>query len=525
MKHKMKTTALGIAASSILMTSLIATPANAKTDVIIKPHGIGMFSVDVISDDKKSWTTVEEKNLFLPVTVGMGRDGEDIMFFKIRQGHLSQNNNEGWLYQNNFSTATTRPSRFDDNLIISGSTANFSASDRTKIIKGCNKALLNGGNIHKSHHFFYSVPMQMFTAFTENVGPKTNQNQYAGAYGIGESIVRVECKGVRGSAGDLVAEEPTFKLKDIKLFLTTYTGNESRPDQFHKCKRARILMRGITTKAGPVKLRLKTKFDDGPFNEETFDAWSSFDGNTAYHAEIEKWVTVEKTSHLYAIVEDPAGKVYGESKGVTIRCETIGSGDDFASVPTGADEPLVQPAQVTGRIVLNPKTNTDASGMHYGKVAIRLESSKSGDTKYKLTCDDGLNPRVWSGSLPTVRNAAGKYVATKLHGFRFNKTTVMGCALRSISMIDDPVIAIATHKYEVHKKNPNVASDNKTTPAARPRPSKPKEVAKKPAKAAEQAVKLLNNIVKAQKGKAKNKRPKTTKKKLKIFAIPGAKKR
>lgn len=61
MKQIIKSTALGLAATSFLVGEFSRSPAFAKTNVPIKPNGIGVYSINVTSQNGSTWTTVGRK--------------------------------------------------------------------------------------------------------------------------------------------------------------------------------------------------------------------------------------------------------------------------------------------------------------------------------------------------------------------------------------------------------------------------------------------------------------------------------
>ncbi len=117
------------------------------------------------------------------------------------------------------------------------------------------------------------------------------------------------------------------------------------------------------------------------------------------------------------------------------------------AVPSSNDEaPQVAPLKVKGELTL---TDAPMSKPRAGAVVFKLVVNKPGDTSYKLTCTGG---RRWTGTLNTFKIGPDKYEAKGLRNFQITKTELIGCALRSTSMDNSAIIALASKQFLLTSK-------------------------------------------------------------------------
>lgn len=324
--------ATGIATAIATGALFAATlPAQAGTQVSVKPWGFSTTPIVVVSEDGKSWTKVKNTPLHLGVTVGIGKTDELVIGYRLRQGWLGQNESGTWLYNKFFSNYVAR---VDKNLTIYGNTAHFKPSERTKFIKACNAKLLNGAKITETQKFFSTAQVQMFANFTSNVSGKGNVGGMAGKYGNGSANVQVICKRVLKGAPDLAAKEPKIlKVKSLELFRSTFSHAYTKPNMATKCKKLRLLVRVKTNKAGPTQVKLWTKIGDKPMTSKVIDLWSKFSGPGQYKAEYKEWISISKTSFAQAKAEE-TNNTFGKQTGwksIMLKCSPAAGG--FASTP------------------------------------------------------------------------------------------------------------------------------------------------------------------------------------------------
>jgi hypothetical protein len=106
---------------------------------------------------------------------------------------------------------------------------------------------------------------------------------------------------------------------------------------------------------------------------------------------------------------------------------------------------------VTGNISLGTKPDNGSTAPRDALVSFRLWSNKPGPTSYKLTCS---GRHEWTGTLPTVRVAPGKFGGHGIQVVSITTTTKLACALRSTSIPGAPLAAIASKDYVVVYRNP-----------------------------------------------------------------------
>lgn len=462
MLRKLKCAALALAASAML------SPAQAGTDVTIKPNGFSPIGITVLSEDGKSWTKVKSKQLLLDVTIGLGKTDEVVLGYKVRQGWLPQDSTVPWLYAKHFSPAVAR---VDKNLTVSGSTDNLTPVERTKILKGCNAKLNAGGSIQETHSFFYGVEMQLLGEFSSSA-PGINVGALGGTFGVGTATVRVTCKGALTGHGDFAAEEPkTLKVTSLELFRSTFANATSQPNPGTVCKKARLLVRLKTNKAGAVKFRLWTKVGDKPMTSKVVDAWSNFSGPGQFKAEYKEWVSVNKTSYVQAMAEDLTNPI-GQSSGwkdITLHCSGPGGGG-LADQPKPDNDGGVVQLKVSGNLTLADQAGAPKDKPRLGQAVFKIWSNKPGPTSYRLTCSGGRN---WEGTLQTAKVGNHKYRAVGAENFQISKTEQIGCALRSTSKDGDPLLALATKLFKLVKVNPDLGGGNTITGKPNPTHGKP----------------------------------------------------
>lgn len=444
-------------AALVLLASTVLSQAHANTRVTIEPNGFSLTDISVTSEDGKTWTKVENKQLLLNVTIGLGKTDEQVMGYKIRQEWLPQASTVPWLVTRNLNPYQAT---VDKNELVPGSTENLTPAERTMILKGCNAKLAAGGSINETHNFFYGVKMQIFGSFTSTNGPTghVNTGSIGGKFGNGAANVRVTCKGVIGRPGGVVAEAPKdLKVGAIDLFRTTYTNATSQPNPGTVCKKAKWLVRLSTNKAGPVKFKLSIKNGDAPLTSKIVDAWSQFDGAGKFKAEYSEWTEVTKTSVVQAMAEDMTNPI-GQSTGwkdITLHCTGAGGGG-LADAPHNANPDngtMPNTLKVTGELTLADKAGAPKDKPRLGQAVFKIWASKPGNTAYKLTCSGGRN---WEGTLPTFKIADHKYQAVGAQNFQIDKTEQIGCVLRSMSMPKDDVIALDSKLFELIKRNPDL---------------------------------------------------------------------
>jgi hypothetical protein len=360
-----------------------------------------------------------------------------------------------------------------------------------QMIARCNQHLAANGPTKT-----YSFDFLMQATFVAETGKIANMNdvlsEVIGPDGptlgnvhyskTGSFTVKVVCDPVIVSpVGGYVAKEPDFKVTSIELFRTTFSGATSQPNPGTVCKKAELKVRLKTSKAGPVKFKLWTKIGASPMTSKVIDAWSAFSGG-GFKAEYKEWVSVSKTSLVKAMAEDMTNPI-GQSTGwkdITLHCTGAGGGG-LADKPNPNDDgPLVAPLKVTGELTLADSA-ANSNKPRLGQAVFKIWATKPGNMSYKLTCSGN---RKWEGTLPTFKVANKKYQAVGAVNFQIAKTEQIGCALRSTSLPNNGVIALASKLFKLVNRNPNVSGPGGVTGKPQPTSGKPKrpliKVAPKP---------------------------------------------
>lgn len=353
-----------------------------------------------------------------------------------------------------------------------------------QIIAKCNEKLSADGPTER-HDFNF----EMTATLAANTGKTLNLNNAVHEVGpdsvgpidhwrYGKFTVKVVCDPVaKPASNDIAAEEPDFKVKDLKLFLSTFSHAVTKPTSTKTCKKGRILLRAKTTRAGPVKLKLWTRIGDGPITPEVIDAWSSFKGPGLFQAEVKKWVSVSKTSLLTAKVEQIVAGPFGLHDGwknLKLKCIT-GASDDLASPDAPApDQGHVIPAKITGKLKIED-TRPGSTRRRFARVLFDIFSNRPNNGGYKLTCSNG---RTWTGTINMIKTAPDKYRGSLKRVFRVRKTGTIGCALRSTEKSPNPLLAIANRYFKVGKTKPVVSGPDELTNGNKPthntpRPNRP----------------------------------------------------
>ncbi|MDA7947864.1 MAG: hypothetical protein MPJ78_10350 [Hyphomicrobiaceae bacterium] len=356
-----------------------------------------------------------------------------------------------------------------------------------QMIAQCNQHLTALGPT-KKHEFTY-VMHATFAADTSvatspmtplNAGSSTtggSWNYFADHSKSAPFTVKVVCDPVEPETAEDVPDDPNYAVSDVKLFLSTFQNQVTKPNIGTECKKGRILVRHKTTKAGPVKFRLWTKLGNQPTQVQVVEAWSSKHGSE-YKAEFAKWVETSKTQKLHAKVKDLTHNNGQEVtwKDITLKCSAPG-GMGLADQPKPQpDAPVQIPLEVTGEVTLADQAGAPKDKPRVGQAVFKIWANKPGSTTYRLVCSGG---RDWSGTLPTNKIAKGKYQAVGAHNLQITKAEQISCTLWSKSLSPQRVIATASKLFPMSTVNPNPGGN---TIADRPRPTHDKPSSKVPNK-------------------------------------------
>ena len=252
-----------------------------------------------------------------------------------------------------------------------------------------------------------------------------------------------------------------FKVKDIKLFLTTYSAAVSRPNPGATCKKARVLVRLKASKAGNARFKLWLKVGNKPMASKVVDAWASHDGNGGYVAEHVEWVSVSKTTYMQARAEELVSG-FGMStawEDLTLHCQSAGGGGLTSQTPDAPEAPKLK---LTGDFAFIDRGAPKC--VRQGKALITFRSNRPGNVHYSLDCTNG---KSFSGVAQAAPHPQGGYVAVALKKFKIAKSTVYSCALKTSAPGPAKLHKWKSHKYNCVKPAVETGS-NDLKPASRP---------------------------------------------------------
>jgi hypothetical protein len=268
------------------------------------------------------------------------------------------------------------------------------------------------------------------------------------------------------TADGLKMDEPDFKLTDINLFLSTFSGATTSPNPATTCKKGRILVRVNTSKAGATKFRLWTKVGDAPMTSKVVDAWSSFDGNAGYKAEHTEWVSIDKTTHVQAMAEE-MNNAFGKStawKDITLTCSGKGGHGFTADSNNGnPDNDIPQAKTLKGDFGFAdygapkcPRT---------GKALVTFKSPKPDNIHWSLDCKFSSK----SGVLATQADPAGGYMAATVVSLDVNQTMDETCTLKTVAPYTPKEHVTKSHLFQCVTRDVETGS-NDLAPETRPEP-------------------------------------------------------
>ncbi len=264
-----------------------------------------------------------------------------------------------------------------------------------------------------------------------------------------------------------------FKVRDIKLFLTTFSGANTQPNPATTCKKAQVKVRLTASKAGNAKFKLWTKVGGAAMTSKVIDAWASHDGNGGFEAEHTEWVSVSSPTFVQAKAEELVS-AFGKStpwKDITLQCTNPGGGG-LATNPntSNPDNPnsdsLPQAKTLKGDFSFvdhgSPKCTRT------GKALLTFQSPKADNVHYSLDCKKGS----FSGVTPVAPNPAGGYSGVALVSFDVEKTIDESCTLRTVAPYGPKDHVSRNHLFQCVTPSGHTASNDlqvdSNPPSARP---------------------------------------------------------
>jgi len=156
-----------------------------------------------------------------------------------------------------------------------------------------------------------TVPIAIRADQSENFSPGYNalHQAHPNTGNIsGYPKINLICKGRAPTApvqtaGAFKPPPVDFKINDIDLFLTTFSGANTQPNPASICKKVQVKVRLKTTKAGAAKFKLWTNVG-GVMTSKVIDGTASHDGNGGFKAEHTEWISVNKPTYVQAKAEE-----------------------------------------------------------------------------------------------------------------------------------------------------------------------------------------------------------------------------
>lgn len=292
--------------------------------------------------------------------------------------------------------------------------------------------------------------------------------------------VTVRCKAHKKTpvvvGGKFKNDQGKFKVKDIKLSLSTFSGANSQPNPATTCKKGHIQVNLTATKAGATQFKLWTKKGGAPVTSKVIQAWAFHDGNGGFKAQHSEWISVDKTTIVQAKAEETISTIgkYDGWKSITLSCKGAGGHGGFKpdSNSGNPNQPEAPPLNIKGEFSYIDHGSPKCS--RTGKVLISVKTNRADDVHYNLDCTNG---QKFSGVAKPTQSPAGGLVAVAVKSFTINKTTNYSCALKTIAPGVTKLHQWKAHKFQCASRLVEPASQNVThvPPSPAPQPENPNE--------------------------------------------------
>jgi hypothetical protein len=443
-------------AFAVTALMLASAGADANVGVTIEQDGFGSGPIKVISEDGKKWTKILDGDLTLPVKIFLGITDGYLTSYQIKQAGTAI-----------YTDSEEIRNAWQESRVVTGSTKNF-AIDALTVLAACNDRLDVGGGIHQKHNFWHGVELELVGLFY-----MTNDEPYPPYSGYGSVQVPVECLPYQGASDKLTTVDTPMIIKDAKLFLTTFAGQNDGVTM-KGCKALKTTVRFETNKSGPVSFDLN-RFPGGATSHTVDAEYDAGDGK--FYARYEKSETFETTTNLQYMAQSTAP--FGGNTGwkdITIHC-----GGGLAD--TGASDPhdgLPTSPQLKGDFSFLADNGTACP--RKGKALINFTTSVKDNVHYSLDCTNGH----FSGVAQTAAKPTGGYVAPALVTFDIAQTTQANCVLKSVAPGKPKVHTLKGHHYQCVDRAVDPASGDLTDapkPKQKDRKNKTAEDAKTKLKA------------------------------------------
>ena len=443
-------------AAAGLALMLGTASASASVAVTIEQDGFGSGPIKVISEDGQKWTKILDGDLTLPVKIYLGISSGSFVWYRVLQPM-------GAIYQSGeFLNGWGGDER---SITYIGSTKHLGGIETMFIRNRCNEHLNTGAGINEKRTFWHAVELELEGHFE-----MTNGENYPPYSGHGTVMVPVECLPFATVTGDVAdgnsdAHNSTPpKIKEARLFLTTFSGGKNKGVTFKGCPALETTVRFETDKAGPVSFDLH-RFPGG-MTSHTVNA--SFDASAGkYYARHQKQETFKSTTNLQYMAESttPLGGNTGWEE-ITIHC-----GGGLADPGSSDPGDVLPPLQLKGDFSFPADQSTSCP--RQGKALIAFHTSVKNNVHYSLDCTNGH----FSGVAQPVPKPGGGYVAPAVATFDIAKTTQVNCVLKSVAPGAPKVHVLKGHKYQCVRTTGTSGSDD-LVPDTRPDPKKPEKPGK-----------------------------------------------
>ena len=159
-----------------------------------------------------------------------------------------------------------------------------------QMIGRCNEKLSSGGPT-QGHSFDFEMKATLLVDTRKRWRRLSGALAQAGIYPVrfgdrtktAAFTVRVVCDPVPPPlSNDVAFDFGDFKVRDIKLFLSTFSNANSHPNPGTTCKKARIKVRLTTSKPGLTHFKLWTKIGGAAATAKDIAAQASPDGNGGF---------------------------------------------------------------------------------------------------------------------------------------------------------------------------------------------------------------------------------------------------
>lgn len=356
--------------------------------------------------------------------------------------------------------------------------------DGDSIINRCNQHLQPDGPTKS-----YSFTHDFYMTFVANTGGYINNTDniiYEAKAGEGpysvEAVdaarkdslqINVVCDPViKAPTNDVSIDHGNFDVKNVKLFLTTYSTLVQGSNPGTVCPQLKVTSRAETNQAGPVSMRIWRQKNGGPITSEFKQAWASYDASkNGYFATYTKWEDVGATSTYQFKTEivdnaDPFAPFDGW-KDITVHCTGAGGGGLTTAPTPDPDFPAPQP-EWQGQITVADSAGYDKSCPRKGQVSFHVSRAAPGNFNYRIGCSNGAS---FTGTATGYDQGSGVFEAFGAHDLNINRTRSIQCTLQELQPA--PVtVAVDKEDFTCANRTIDPASNDITT-TPRPTHGKP----------------------------------------------------